>query len=277
LYSFGYFAAFEYLAISRSYGLGVALVVGYAVATWSRPSPPIVRGGLLALVALTSAYGLLLAAVLVFAAMVADRRSRTLALLLPPVVAAVIAVAVMRPPPDSTTTMPAVVGVSESRAKQTVRALAHAAAPIPVPARVFRETTLTDRLPQPWIWGLAILLAGLGSVAWAVRRTPGLLALWVSGLVALLGFGYVEFPGSIRHHGHLFVLFLLVVWWARSYAGQAMLRRLLPVVLALHAIGGVVAVGADVARPFSRSRDAALFLRNETEPIYADPDWAATP
>src|SRR5205085_8289856 len=48
LYSFGYFAAFEYLAISRSYGLGVALVVGYAVATWSRPSPPIVRGGLLA-------------------------------------------------------------------------------------------------------------------------------------------------------------------------------------------------------------------------------------
>jgi hypothetical protein len=74
----------------------------------------------------------------------------------------------------------------------------------------------------------------------------------------------LKFGGSLRHHGHLFVV-LLAAWWIARQGARPPGRyaeMCLTALLALHAAVGIYYWTSDVRQPYSPSREAATFLRD---------------
>jgi hypothetical protein len=137
------------------------------------------------------------------------------------------------------------------------------------------------------VLSLSILLL----VVTAFLRKPAALVLYVSGAVGMLGLVYVKYFGSLRHHGHLFILLVVCLWLARDFkeivlrfgdAPRALAKVasvLFTIVLLGHVAAGLGASVMDWLHPFSGARDAARFIRQnqpDTQVIVGDIDYAAT-
>jgi hypothetical protein len=117
-----------------------------------------------------------------------------------------------------------------------------------------------------------------------------LLAIWISlvllrnltalltfllGTLGLLSFFYVKFFGDLRHHGFLFMLFIVAVWILRygeeergfaamhglSRMAGRLLGPILTFILTLHFVGGIIAVSMDNRYVFSNSKATAAFIK----------------
>src|SRR5581483_6958718 len=112
-------------------------------------------------------------------------------------------------------------------------------------------------LLDPLLGGAPLVLLGLA--AWALsllpfRRQPRVLLLWLGLSGALVALYYTRslVAGQMRHHGMLFVAFLLCVWIARVEGPRPRGRPVAAV---------AVAVRADAAQPFSGGPGAAAYLK----------------
>jgi hypothetical protein len=106
-------------------------------------------------------------------------------------------------------------------------------------------------------------------------RRPTALLIYLSGTIGLLGLFYTKYFGSIRHHGFLFILFILAVWiqihckeakffpqaGRFSRMGQKSLNPILTGILFFHLAGGVIAFGMDYKHVFSYGKEAAAFVK----------------
>lgn len=124
----------------------------------------------------------------------------------------------------------------------------------------------------------AVALAVLGvSALWFFKR-PWLVAPLVVGYGGLLAFLYLKYPGSSRHHGFLFLLFVVLLWMSANYTPwrakwqwiewpAAWLDRLrfyaLVPLLIVHVAGAWTAIRLDWHEPFSRARETAHWLREK--------------
>jgi len=281
LFAGGYFVLFEFGVVSRAYSLGFLLVALTCVVASSRHRWPWC-GVTLTLVALTSAFGALVA-VGIAGGFVVDElvRRRTgdepapLAALVPGLVVFVAGLAVSyaqaSPPGDAGVYRSWKTDVDGDLARTSLAAIARALVPLPKLTREFWNTSIFD--------GVTVLAALLGiallvGIAWLLRDRPGACATWVVSVALVVGFLYtkIQFASGSRHYGHVFIALVAAVWLAprmarvtRSDATEAPERnraRLWTSVLVVHAVAGLFVLSLDIAYPFSNARQMAQYLRS---------------
>lgn len=285
---FGYVLAYEYSVVARGYGLG-ALAMLAACALWpERHRRPWALGLALGLLALTSAYGVLLAGA--FGAAIAWEQQRTgvwrktfeaapdttgvgLALATAGVLGAIVA---MRPPEDffpgagdpGVLTPTALLGA--------LMRLGWAFAPIP------------SNWAHPWnstaLPGWAAIAVGLLALAIvhqvALRGRPLTQAFFWSGTAALFAFAFAIYPGVVRHVLHYQLVAIAALWLAahegaRPSEGRA--RWLVAALLAPSVVATAWLAAADLRAPFSNARATAAWLEAQhIDPatVMAAPDYA---
>jgi hypothetical protein len=132
-------------------------------------------------------------------------------------------------------------------------------------------------------------------------RKPIVLFLYLCGTCGFLVFSYTKFIGSLRHHGHLFFLFLACVWISSFYiksdllieklkSSQKILATLnlversknvyLSVILFAHVIAGLLAFSLELNYTFSGSKEVANYIDQQGLKDYVlvgSRDYAAAP
>jgi hypothetical protein len=290
LWCFGYYSLFEYGVISRNYGLG-ALLLWTICAMWPRRRGAVIAMAIvLALLVNTNAFAALIAAsiALVWLGEAWWRRSPDPAAANAPdgplrwVLAVAILIAAYAL--SAWTVYPAQDAILrpkvtlEPDARET-RALARHAALcfadiwqsyVPMPNPTTREFWNTNILPldTPMRIAIGVLLSAalLAAVVWTLRRSRAALAIYLIA-TALLGIGTtVLLPDSMRHVGHLALVFVACSWIARrdrrpARADERAHDRLLTALLAAQFVAGMWAMAIDARRPFSSGDEAARWLR----------------
>ncbi|HEY4012435.1 MAG TPA: hypothetical protein VGM06_03810 [Polyangiaceae bacterium] len=278
LFPFGYFMAYEYVAISRCYGLALLFALLLCVHHPRRAERPLVTSVLVAALALTTtvatmvAAGYLVTLVLDWLGATRAGREHRNGLLWPIAVgglACLAALACAWPPADST--------------------VAHVALPKTIPSDDAPTRLIAGLLPIPrpdfFFWNSNALLSyepfravalwvSLALAAWivfllSVDHTAAI--VFAAGsllLVALFGGVY---GGDVRHHGFFFVLFLMGAWIARASSRgasrtkvplrEAALAPTLAVVLLVHVPAAAIALSFDYRYVFSSGARAASAIR----------------
>ncbi len=305
LFPFGYFLAYEYVALSRCYGLALLFALWICVNHPRRFTRPVATALLLAGLALTTTVATLVsaayAAALIFECLaIAQRGGRVPRTAWIPIVSmlttGVAAALCAWPPADST--------------------VAHVTWPRELPSDDAPTRLIVAMLPVPrvdfFFWNSNLFLSyepfrrvalGVSAVmaAWIVfvvsRDRAAAVLFGVGSALLVLLFACV-YGGDVRHHGFLFVLFLMAAWmsklrdpahleagatgpvpsrWAR--ARDAALTPTLAVVLIAHVAGTPVALYYDYKYVFSSGRRAADALRArglEKALLVAEIDFPAT-
>lgn len=281
----GYFVAYEYGTISRSYGLGLFLIVLFcAVFTSTGRMRLRLMAAILAALALTSVYGAIAAAALAAGALVDEwkrhpvwhawTRLRTAGLVV--IVSAGILGAALfaRQPSDTGFPVTMRLAVTGDSLAVTAASLWSGFVPVPPLKTAFWNQNALDRLPI--VKGAAGLLV-FAVALFSLRRHNAALALFAVGSIGLLLFTYTIYFGGVRHHGHYFLIFLAASWLA--YASRQGPDRLLQLVTfglaGIHLAAGLFAGAMDVRLPFSGSRAAADFIRAHYPadiPVVVDPE-----
>jgi hypothetical protein len=303
---FGYYLAYEYAIIVRSYGLGVLLVVSACCAWTGQRRRPWLVGLLLLVLANTSVMGLILAGAAAFGFFVDwafpddGQPSPTLGRIARAAVmlgaggllaASLVSLQVV-PPADHAYRGDGAIGGSVS-----AWALASSLA---MPAKAFLPSATLFPGSQRWQfglvypasrlqWALADLLAALMlllALITCLRRRSAVAAL-VAGSAVMLAFTFLVLQGGPRHHGHLVLIWIVSLWLAAagssppSWAPTALQRagRLAPVAFIILQLPLLVAsvqfyVG-DVRLPFSDAANTARAVKALASP--GEPIIAATP
>ena len=292
----GYFFAYEYAVISRSYVLGALTLFALCVLYPRWAERPLAFAALVALLANSSAFGLLAAGGVITAFLVdlasrpaaraslAARRATAAVAALLVAVAVVWSIHSMLPPADALFT-----GDTErpGPGAWAVRWRALAAAGAPWRAFIPGGTTMLAAL-----WGdpigdragrlleAALGVAMLTGALLVLRRRIVAVALFASGTAAILMFAYFRFAGSARHEGTIYLLFVAALWVAGRApdvevsstqqlssrdGGPAFWRRapsawFVGAVVLAQAIAGALALGRDFTEPFSTARATAGFI-----------------
>jgi len=283
LFVFGYFPFFEYAAISRNYASGLLLLFLFcAVFPSTLRKKFLVLCGILFLLAQTSVYGLFLVLALGLALVVTPYTDKsfgpgpgTLELLagLALMVAGVcLSILQLVPPPDSGLALGWKFDLDLPHLTNAVATVWEAYVPMPAPQYHFWDTNLISNQPAKFFLSLGLLAF---SVLLFLRQPP-VLGVYVLGTLAILTFGYTKYFGSIRHHGHLFILFLACLWLSASLPSKEvqapLVKRLTDFcrrhkdrvvvgLLTVHLLAGVMAYGMDLGYPFSAGRETARYIK----------------
>jgi hypothetical protein len=296
LFPFGYFLAYEYVALSRCYGLALLfalLLCDHHPRRFARPGTTALLTAALALTTtvatmIAAAYTLVLAIDAVALIRRRDPLARRAWIPVAAGAAAFVASALCAwPPADST--------------------VAHVAWPHEMPDDFAPTRLFVALAPIPrayfFFWNSNALLsyepfrrlavpAAVALAAWllfVLSRRGAAALLFGAGLVALTALFGLVYGGDVRHHGFLFVLLLMAAWLARQAdpndgpdAGRRGLgaqdeagiassrwrrlreRALVPtlvVVLVAQVAGTPIALYYEYAKVFSSGARAADFLR----------------
>lgn len=104
-------------------------------------------------------------------------------------------------------------------------------------------------------------------------------SIYVISIGLILIFTYIKYQGSLRHHGHIFILFIACLWIALykdkriDFPKIFFLKRiskffyrkrnlLLNILLSIHAIAGIHAFSQDLLYSFSGSKEVSQVLNN---------------
>jgi hypothetical protein len=132
------------------------------------------------------------------------------------------------------------------------------------------------------------------SVAIFIQK-PLILFLYTSGTLSILLFTHIKFLGYLRHHGHLFILFIVCLWLASYYPRQYFFHSginklsklstkykqpVIMIILYIHVVAGMFTYTMDLLYPFSASKEVAQFIKSEDLNQYliaGSKDYAVTP
>ncbi len=244
LFVFGYYVLYEYNILVRNYALSVLLLFALAALHRLRFVKPITYAALLALLANTTLFGLIIAFALVALGWIdfrrfggfAEVRRCMLALLL---IAAGFTISIYQLWPPSDVLPPKAhsgsmkdslfdLRFSQGHLSVIPRALVGAFLPLPQAGPHFwnsrlvhlplQEAGLLDGFPAVvrWAYGTLMVCPALLSAAFLARKTePLLFYLFVCG--ALLGVFLIIYEAGLRHHGFLFMLFIFSAWISQDY------------------------------------------------------------
>lgn len=305
LFAFGYFPLYEYAAISRNYALGVLCLFAFCATYRGRAGKKnyILLSALLALLANTSAYGMMMA--LALASMLVyelwrerggrrEIKTRWGGLAAAAAVFAAgagVSAAQMLPPADSGNITGWRFYGSLPDVANVVRVVWRGFVPVPLPAYHFWNSNAVAP-PVGALLACGVLTAALLMLA---RRRVALVA-YALGATAMLLFTFAKFHGYNRHHGHFYILFVACVWLAAlapkgEELGRPVFARasrfleshrdgILVALFSVHVAAGAVACAVDWRHPFSHNQRVAEFLRAEGfDDLYivADEDAMVSP
>jgi hypothetical protein len=273
LYLLGYFPFYEYAVISRHYAAGALLVWVACAAALSR-RPALALGAALALLCQTTVYGYILA-LAIACGWLLDRwlrrselaplpRGESAAGLALALAGAVAGLVQLIPSPGTSFASGWRFGWDPAHAVEVLKMPWHAFMPLPRPELHFWNTNLLDA------WSGPQAVAGLLTLALAatfLRRSKVALATFCLGAAGILAFGYVKLLGSLRHQGHLWLLFAAALWLGGGLGLQEDRRswraRALLVLLILHCGAAAYASWMDLRHPFSNGAATAELIRSQ--------------
>lgn len=275
-----YFLFFEYIVPSRGYGLGALALLGFAWVRQHRPAATILPWLFLGLAANTNAFAAIAAVSLGvswFVMNAADSWRRHVAGMIAFIACLAVAALSAVPPQEQVATMvshkaeePSGIESAPIKtiAKATARTTTNAFLPIEdeFPARFWNPS-----LGPPWLRAL-LSIPILVIIARILSRERELLLAFGVCLIGLVAFAAIISDGQARHHGILFVIFVVALWMLRVRGRP--LPRLALLLLVLNALGGLQAVVGERLGPFSRADDAAAWIEAEG---HADAFWIAAP
>lgn len=305
LFAFGYFPAFEYAVISRIYAPGILLTFLFCALFASPRRPYLALSVILLLLAQTSAHGIIMAIALALACTldtaIAAREGRARDLPRGSLAAGALLFLVglagtlisLAPAADAGTAVGWITTLDLHRLAMLLATFWRAYVPIPEITYHFWSTNILGTSPDALERQALLFLPVLALSLFSLARKPAALCLWLFGSAGFLAFWYMKYPGSLRHHGHLFILFLAAYWiagscraweirpagWRHLIAGWDPYRpRFLSGLLAVHVLAGTFASGMDLVLPFSASPATARFIQQHYPrdvPIVADWDSVA--
>ncbi len=284
---FGYFFLYEYGALTRSYGLGVLLtVVAMIVVTDSKPRW-LARAVVLGLLANTSAFGACVAVAIAVGVAVRDRPWQTdREGRRDPVLAATVflgllayAYAQAQPAPGTAPFAGWNLSIDAHLGAKALSAPFAALVPIPRLEHSWWNTSIADGHTR--IAAVAGLLV-LAAVTISIRRSSAALAAWWTGIVLMLGFLYTKLgtTSNVRYIGHIFVLYVVVMWFVATGARAGRRGYLLfDGVLTVQVVVALSAVLLDLFMPFTNAAAVANWFETHHHaqaPIVGCPDFAVS-
>ena len=317
LFAFGYFPLYEYGVISRSYALSLLLVVVACVFLRDRWRHPVRLGVALFLLSHTSVHGAILALAFLFG-LVLDfllhghtlvggstvALRRVLVAFFIALSGFLLTVAQLLPAPD-TNVWAADISVAEFPnlhfdPERFAECLGLFAFVFFFP--LGRDFDLgINNVPLGFpdldaLHSVPVSCVVLAAVVWHHRHRRAPLATYLCSVFGLLAFFYLFHFGTLRHHGFLFVAFLVLLWNGRALSPSSPCegssvspaplphRRyasvLLTLFLAVHAFAGLRVLMVDLLLPLSLAERAAEHLRMDrldSLPMIGEPDYAASP
>jgi len=244
----GYFPFFEYLNMSRNYGLGLLFLVVSCAALFNERPRLIAGAAALALLALSSVYGALLASA-ILVALAADRRTRNSTrpqrlVLYSAIVIVGLAATVWTstPPGDSGVERPPLGQAAKAMASAPSRALL----PVPAAERQFWNHTLLERAPAHRVLEAVATVVILTLITLAFRNHRVALILWVTG-AGLVVASQLRYIGAMRHNCTL-VLVLVAALCSMSRYSPALERCLRFDRRAMPLLGVVAVLGIQLPR-----------------------------
>ncbi len=304
LFSFGYFPLYEYGTISRSYAFGTLFIFGFCAAFRTRIRKYLLPVCLLFMLTQTSVYGLIIAilcgSMLAYEYFTQDylreasiNRRMQLAICLSILILGILcSILQLIPPSDSGVSVAELwmVNLKIENIPRTFSTVWTSYIPIPKLDYHFWNTNiLTSQRLRGW---LSCFLLSLSLLFF--RKKPIPLFFYLFGTGAILVFTNFMYFGSLRHHGHLFIIFIASLWISNYYPDQEF--RLWPVnklnnsfdryknifvvlLLATHVVAGLFASAMDWVHPFSASKAVANFIKDrgmENMVILGYPDTTAS-
>jgi len=195
----------------------------------------------------------------------------------------------MYQPVDSGFAVPWHAEFNKQRLIETAQVPLRAFLPIPQPGIHFWNSSMFVYVPSMMTIVLGVIVVLL--IAWRYRRNAAALICWTIGSGGLLTFAYLKHVGYLRHHGHVFLVFLAAAWLAewedrrRSVPAESRgigraAKATLWVVMMVQFTVGLYASIMDLRLPFSASKAAAEWICGahlDGRLIIADIDYIATP
>ena len=315
LFSFGYFPFFEYNLISRNYNLGVLLIFLFCTLFPHREKSYLLLAIVLALLANTNAYGLMISVSLMLT-LIFDkvfnykdlkelRKSSNQYLIISLIIfilGVIIALIQIVQPTEAKFK-----GNQETIKQTNIYRFASTVVAgiwkgyIPVPNFFDYHFWNTNLFSNSNIISLKIfsLLISLGLLLFAIVlfiRKPVALFMYLSGNCIMFWFTYAKFSGSIRHQGHFFILFVACLWISVYYSHsenfisnsckflikffERYKNQYLTIILSIHLIAGIFAYSMDLIYPFYPIKEVAKFLESkqlDRELIIGSRDYLISP
>jgi hypothetical protein len=287
--AFGYFVAFEYGTLSRSYSLGVLFLLAFC-ALWAgagRRRLPL-AALTLALLAMTSIYGVIVAAGLAAGALwetwaqqphvIRNRRALWFAVIVALGISATLVF--VRQPADAGFRVAPRLAADPNAGLHSLGAVWRGLAPVPPLQQEFWNRDLLE--PFPYVRAL-VGLALFACVLLALREHRAAFVAFAVGGGGLFAFSYIVYQGGVRHHGHYFLLFVASCWMTATSArpdGGILWKRMLGLLAAVQLAVGLYASAMDQRLKFSGSRDTAAFIRDHYPPdvpIVVEPELPGVP
>lgn len=292
LFAFGYFVAYGYTIVARSYSLEMLLWI-VLIAMIAERRARWLAGVLALLVANTTAYGAILVLALVGAvvvdAVISGRHAHTVGRRLRRASAfigwsalgLVLFGAQVRRPADApfNGNGPAAPRASDTLVQRPVPLREQLTvvwgAYVPIsnpfdPDVVWQGNAAADRSPRTEQLAIVASVVMFAIAMAVVRRSVLALAFLVIATLGLLLFSLLLFRGVLYHQGHFYLALVGALWLAlrtrhaprpRIPFVDAHPMLLIDLLFALQMVGGVERLGADYVLPFSDSAGLARYLR----------------
>ncbi len=289
----GYFFMYEYCIISRNYAISVLIIIILCI-TFQRNRPTgIVQGLLLFALCNTNLYGAFIAGVFFLYILIEiyENRSNSKYLVKSLMPAAIIAIGFLllyfQVKPASEMQYNEYYkwnrGFTMDHVLDTIAKLCDVYFPVPTlqVAGSFGKNIITGASFIKSIIAIACVVIA----SFSLKKNKPLLIAYLAGTIAILGVLYFNTHTSLRHEGFLFLLLVVVMWLFRGMLqstnnSDTITKKLFLFILVFQFIGGMVAIGKEIAYPFSNLEDAGRFaVKNEYEKadISGIPDYIISP
>ena len=267
----GYFFVFEYTVVSRMYGVMLLLFVVYLWRRTTRPESPILSAVLLGLIASVDTIGIILSfALLLEYAYTASVRRQTsplfsrnaaISALATYIAITLFAIWTAKPAADvswRTTGKPFAFVKDMNYLYETfLHYSVLSFLPVKSPRSNFFWNPMLHRGSVAYSIPMLIVL---GAIYFSFRGHRGLLLMIAFTILAGTALGYLIYPGSERHFGVVFLVFLAAAWIVRAEDPAILLPIPIYILLAISALSSVWAVIGSWKRPFSYNRAAAKWI-----------------
>ena len=304
LFAFGYFALYEYAIVARNYAIGVLLITIFCVLYKDRYKRFIWIGVLLILLAHTSVHALIVTIAIGIALLCeylcfychseetfhGNRQHVWIGFALIGF-GIVTSVLQLNPPPDSGFATAWHFKFELQRANNIIKILTNAYLPLPKALIGFWNS---HQLHNSAFFQFIRLPLCYLLVFWCVLRflrRPTALLIYLISTVGLLAFFYIKYGGSMRHHGFLFITFVMASWIFNdcpllkfsfdkvSEIAQWFFGPVFIILLVFHFLGGTMALTLDVQYIFSNGKRTAEYIKAqgmEEMMMVGDTDFAVS-